>query len=212
MIEGIGNEVTQFESGAVRDIQEDKGRCDLMPLWVVGDVVDLYHETFLEIHRTPEHLLVLQIFQNLDRYIYSGDVKSLEICICNFVSISLTWCEYVECDKMVFAMLDVSKHYKQGLEKYGERNWEKGIPLHSFIDSASRHFLKYLAHFKDERHDLAFIWNLLCCIHTHKRIDNNSLMDLPFCNNKNTNVEPIKQITKNPLGWKTELNKEETNS
>lgn len=36
MIEGIGNEVTQFESGAVRDIQEDKGRCDLMPLWVVG--------------------------------------------------------------------------------------------------------------------------------------------------------------------------------
>ena len=29
----------EFESGAVRDIQEGKGRCDLMPLDVVANVI-----------------------------------------------------------------------------------------------------------------------------------------------------------------------------
>ena len=35
-IQGIGNEMTKFSTGAVRDIQEDKGRCDLMHLSVIG--------------------------------------------------------------------------------------------------------------------------------------------------------------------------------
>lgn len=30
----------EFSSGAVRDIQEGKGRCDLMPLDVIGNLID----------------------------------------------------------------------------------------------------------------------------------------------------------------------------
>ena len=35
MIQDSGNR-TSFESGAVRDIQRGKGRCDLLPLDVIG--------------------------------------------------------------------------------------------------------------------------------------------------------------------------------
>ena len=75
-------------------------------------------------------------------------------------------------------MLEVSMHYKQGAEKYGERNWEKGIPLHSFIDSGVRHFFKHIDDYTDERHDLAFIWNMLGAIWTteHKP----EMIDIPF--------------------------------
>lgn len=43
------------------------------------------------------------------------------------------------------AIIRLSKHFEEGAKKYGERNWEKGIPINSFIDSAMRHTLKYMA-------------------------------------------------------------------
>lgn len=65
MIKDSGDRHT-FESGAVRDMQEGKGRMDLLP---------------------------------------------------------------------PLGLIRLSKHFEQGAKKYGERNWEKGIPIKSFIDS-----------------------------------------------------------------------------
>ena len=31
-------------------------------------------------------------------------------------------------------LLRLAKHYEAGCSKYGDRNWEKGIPCHSFAD------------------------------------------------------------------------------
>jgi hypothetical protein len=62
--------------------------------------------------------------------------------------------------------LEVSKHFEEGAKKYGEHNWQKGIPTHCYIDSAVRHYLKWLRNDKDEPHDRAFVWNILCCIWT----------------------------------------------
>ena len=42
------------------------------------------------------------------------------------------------------ALIEVSKHCEEGALKYGERNCEKGIPIHSLIDSAFRHLAKYI--------------------------------------------------------------------
>lgn len=42
------------------------------------------------------------------------------------------------------ALVEVSKHCEEGALKYGERNCEKGIPIHSLIDSAFRHLAKYM--------------------------------------------------------------------
>jgi hypothetical protein len=74
--------------------------------------------------------------------------------------------------------LEVAKHYQDGAEKYVERNWEKGIPVHCFIDSAVRHYLKFLRGDSDESHDRAFVWNILGAIWTHR--NKPELIDLPF--------------------------------
>ena len=182
-IEGIGNAVTSFDTGAVRDIQEDKGRCDLMPLAVIGDLYTLYICTKVEFankYTTTEH--INEVFRNINEYIYEGCTDNLLYAICHFLAVeSSKGGDTAQFDDM---LLDLSKHYKHGLEKYGLRNWEKGIPCHSFIDSGTRHFIKHIFGHTDERHDIAFIWNLIGCVHTQnyisKHIDNKqSILDLP---------------------------------
>ena len=37
-----------------------------------------------------------------------------------------------------YGIMEVSKHCEEGALKYGEHNVDKGIPLHSLLDSASR--------------------------------------------------------------------------
>jgi hypothetical protein len=74
-------------------------------------------------------------------------------------------------------LLRLARHYEAGSLKYGDRNWEKGIPCHSFADSAMRHFVKYMDGQKDEDHLIAAIWNLCGLAWTEeKRPD---LMDIP---------------------------------
>lgn len=90
----------KFETGAVRDMQEGKGRMDLLP-----------------------------------------------------------WC----------AVLRVARHFEAGAVKYGDRNWERGIPLSSFMDSAARHIAKYMDGQTDEDHLCAAAWNLLCALWTEEK-------------------------------------------
>lgn len=101
-------ERTQFESGAVRDLHEGKGRFDLLPMCV---------------------------------------------------------------------LMRLAKHYEKGAKKYNDRNWEKGIPAHSFADSALRHLCKYLDGWNDEDHLIAAIWNLCGLAWTEEK--HSELMDIP---------------------------------
>ena len=135
----------EFNTGAVRDIQEGKGRCDLMPLDVVAS---LYQEN-KDIH---------DVFTRFERYKNTGDPIYLLLIIENYIrSINST---------ISGELLEVSKHFEEGAKKYGENNWQKGIPTNCYIDSAVRHYLKYLRGDKDEPHDRAFVWNILCCMWT----------------------------------------------
>lgn len=59
------------------------------------------------------------------------------------------------------AIMEVSKHCEAGAKKYGEHNVDKGIPMHSLIDSDLRHAAKYLAGWTDENHLVAHVWNAL---------------------------------------------------
>lgn len=59
------------------------------------------------------------------------------------------------------AIHEVAKHCEEGAIKYGERNVDKGIPQHSFIDSAFRHLKKYWTGETDEPHLRAAAWNIL---------------------------------------------------
>lgn len=62
------------------------------------------------------------------------------------------------------ALIRVSKHMEDALTHYPERNWEKGLPMHSMIDSAFRHLAKYTAGMTDEDHLCAAATNLLMAL------------------------------------------------
>ena len=129
----------EFETGAVRDIQEGKGRCDLLPLDVVA--IGITHSPVLarirDFKTTGEHHNLIRALEAFcsDR---SWDVPTM--------------------------LLEVSKQFEDGAKKYGENNWQKGLPVNCYIDSAIRHYLKYRRGDKDEPHDRAFVWNIMCCI------------------------------------------------
>lgn len=106
----------EFDTGAVRDIQEGKGRMDLLP-WA--------------------------------------------------------------------AIIEVSKHCERGAVKYGEHNVDKGIPVHSFVDSAFRHLAKHVDGQMDEPHLLAAAWNLLWAI--QMEIKHPELNDIPWDRKENEN-------------------------
>lgn len=134
----------EFGTGAVRDIQEGKGRCDLMPLDVVANLL------------CESPLGSIAAFQN------TGNHASLKIALCDFDN------EHYKNFPTLF--LEVAKHFEDGAKKYGENNWQKGIPVRCYIDSAVRHYLKWLRGDKDEPHDRAFCWNILCAIWTCKHM------------------------------------------
>jgi hypothetical protein len=70
-----------------------------------------------------------------------------------------------------YAIYRLARHYENGANKYGDRNWEKGQNLSRYLDSAKRHLNKFLAGFRDEDHLSACAWNCLAIIETQKRIE-----------------------------------------
>ena len=59
------------------------------------------------------------------------------------------------------AIHELALHCEQGATKYGEHNINKGIPLHSPVDSAARHLAKFISGHRDEEHLTAACWNLM---------------------------------------------------
>lgn len=142
----------EFETGAVRDMQEGKGRCDLLPLDVIATCAKD------------------RVFYQMYLFTEDGNVEHLEELILQPTNF----------DNLATAILEVAKHFEDGCKKYGENNWRKGIPANVYVDSALRHYLKMMRGDTDERHDRAFLWNLLCCywtcihkpeLNTYKAVD-----------------------------------------
>jgi len=61
-------------------------------------------------------------------------------------------------------------HYELGCQKYGDRNWELGIPVSKYIDSALRHLFEFQDGLEDENHLVAALWNVCCAYETLLRI------------------------------------------
>ncbi len=149
----------EFQTGAVRDISEWKGRCDLLPLDVVADLYAGQPQS--------------AILGDINAFLRGNDGDHLmnKMFLLSALKRFCTWNDWT----LEEMLLEVSVHFEQGAKKYAERNWELGIPLHCYIDSAVRHFLKAARGDTDERHDRAFCWNLLCALWTleHKpELDN----------------------------------------
>jgi hypothetical protein len=161
----------EFDSGAVRDICDGKGRCDLLPLSIVSWCVD-----------EP-------ILHDIERYVRDGNGQHLVRAITTFAE-----SHYGE---LWTAMIEVSKHYADGCAKYSERNWEKGIPLHCYIDSGVRHYLKFKRGDEDEPHDRAFLWNMLGALWTHDNMP--QMIDLPFAESRNTELDDLLDLMRREI-------------
>lgn len=134
---------TEFESGAVRDIQVGKGRCDLVPFGCFGGTI------------ADDDILF-----RLSSFLETRDKLDLLKAIDTYIKFEMPYKSVYE------MMLELSKHFENGAKKYGEYNWQKGIPVERYIDSAMRHYLKAKNGEIDEKHFDAFIWNVVCCIWT----------------------------------------------
>lgn len=148
----------EFKSGALRDADDSKGRCDLLPL---RDIAEVFFPD------EPEMSLMLDC---INAFVVGGCTEEIRTAI-------RTFSEKIH-ESESDSVLELSIHFAEGAKKYAERNWEKGIPCHCYIDSGVRHLLKWYRGDKDERHDRAFLWNMVCLLWTvHNRPECN---DLPF--------------------------------
>jgi len=75
------------------------------------------------------------------------------------------------------AIHELAKHCEEGALKYGERNCEKGIPIHSLIDSAIRHLSCYMRGMKDEPHLRSAMWNVGYAIYMEQK--HPEMQDIP---------------------------------
>jgi len=82
------------------------------------------------------------------------------------------------------AMLRISKHYELGAKKYTRLNYQKGVPVSSFMDSALRHLFKYLDGWDDEDHLAAAGFNVLGAMQMEAR--NPDMQDIEARQGKNT--------------------------
>lgn len=70
--------------------------------------------------------------------------------------------------------------YERGAKKYGENNWQKGINLSRYIDSAIRHIYNYMEGDKEEDHLAHAAWNLFGIMTTEDRIKKEELPEELF--------------------------------
>lgn len=136
-----------FGTGAVRDMGAGKGRCDLLPLVTV--------ECLLKSTDVATSSFLHEVNNCLSAESSLAPIRA-----------TLAFCR--ECNVNVHeAILMMARQLEDGAKKYGARNWEAGIPIVVFYDSAIRHYIKWLRGDTDEPHDRAVIWNLLAAHHTY---------------------------------------------
>lgn len=207
----------EFKSGAVRDMQRGKGRCDLLPLAELSTLIDMmdierdFIQTIISLENHPDSWIFRYFNNAINELNIAKDtniVVEIEKISCDIIDnlymalelFLVRFYKYDECylyreldfsdieseclsgimekyyateainRALYSAILDLAKHFEAGASKYGDNNWRKGIPINVFIDSAIRHFCKFMRGDTDEPHDIAFMWNVICCIWTIKNL------------------------------------------
>lgn len=148
----------EFESGAVREITDGKGRFDLLPLSNVADVIAHYYRGADSLQNIQEHREAKAVLKHMDAFIRTKEIRCLYVVLKHFANFK---------DTIIYDIVfDAAYQYEDGAKKYSDRNWEKGMPTHRYVDSAMRHFIKLLRGDTDEPHDRAFVWNIFSLLWT----------------------------------------------
>lgn len=62
----------------------------------------------------------------------------------------------------------IAKVYEDGAAAHGARNWEKGMPVSTYVDSAIRHLMQANEGLVDEPHIAQAGWNIICALATQQ--------------------------------------------
>lgn len=198
---------------AQRDSRESKGRCDLLPLEMVGEVLNKIAE--IEKMGLTDYPGGKRHFSEfIEKFQREDKVEYLYNALAEFIYFTKR-ADGTKLFRTPYdAFLSVAGHYENGAKLYGSRNWELGMPLHQLIDSGYRHYLKAMANaefgvWDDEPHDLACIWNILGAAWTRLNMATThpELLDTPFykppeikkVDKKEEVKEPVKENTENAV-------------
>ena len=75
----------------------------------------------------------------------------------------------------VAAIRRLAELMERGAVKYGERNFEKGMPFSRYLDSAARHLFQALDGQTDEDHLAAVLFNIASVMHHQDKIEKKQL-------------------------------------
>ena len=97
-----------------------------------------------------------------------------------------------------YSELRLAIHFENGAKKYSDRNWEKGLPLITYINSMKRHAGKLKEGMNDEDHAAAVAWNSFCYMWTLDKVEQGEL-PLKLANDVHPNIR--NQIVKKMTGF-----------
>jgi hypothetical protein len=66
------------------------------------------------------------------------------------------------------ALEAIAETYAEGAAKYGDNNWQKGMPVSDLLNHAIRHVYLFLGGDRSEPHLAHATWNLMAAIHSYK--------------------------------------------
>jgi hypothetical protein len=72
-----------FESGAVRDVAEGKGRCDLLPLDICAEILDYYSVNYDKI----KYFVGRDPLADIASFIDGGDIEYIYHAVCGFAAV-----------------------------------------------------------------------------------------------------------------------------
>ena len=155
------------ETGVNRDANEDKGRCDLLPMKEVAMVLFLHASEKPVSYEEAPAVFTKAVAEFMEDQNVEHLALAIRACHAGIDAYRNLPIEHM--------FLDVSKLYQGGAAKYGENNWRLGMPVKWCIDSGCRHFFKARAvdwakrsnqksEYDDEPHHRGPVWNLLCAM------------------------------------------------
>ena len=177
IIKDSGNR-RKFDSGAVRDRAEGKGLPTLISPIFAQKFIE-YSNQCRNIPFSPDYTHYLHCALQ-HTYILLGGIRNSKM-------------EYAIATDIMYAMQvqyninnysiriypiffqKLAHQLEEGAKKYGQRNWEQGMPLEEYLNSLLRHLLQWYNGDEDEPHDAAAAFNIMCYCHTREMIKRNKL-------------------------------------
>lgn len=166
----------EFDTGAVRDVTTGKGRFDLIPLGIMGEVIETF-DSLVKEGKTGQ--CSYSFFLARCEQFLQGAPHTLMI----YAAVDVLHMGASVGIGVQETVLRFAKLMENGAHKYGERNWELGQPLSRYIDSAIRHLTQWhmaesgeFPELAEEDHYAAVFFNLCGAIYCWRGIYQNKTL------------------------------------